>query len=366
MTASATVQRQSASRQDDDLLDNVIDNTNAALQREIALLRMENETISTECRLRPRNMGDIRAKLSELLKEFPDFADEAIYCKPVGREDGGSQQKYAKGLSIRAAEALAEAYGYNRVRADITKIDDFTVKIDATFTDFQTGRIWQDGGIISKFYTTRNKQRATHSDDRFYNVVVKAEKSKYLREVICRSVNSALKAWFEAECAKVAGQRISPADIDKVIAAWKKSGVELHHLEYAVGHTRSMGWTSDDLALLRGIWTALRDGETTLAEAFGIQQQESKKDTTPTGPVSSDDLANPKMPSTPDPLTGFIEQVQSYTDRAKLAKLREDVEVAPEYEVRRGEYLSIIETRDNELREKQGRGPKAKGQKTLA
>jgi hypothetical protein len=292
-TASKAMANKAVAAENESPLESVLTATEQMMMRaDLAQMRMENEMISAECRMHPRSMKEVRDKLSELLEEFPDFADDAIYCKPVGRDPDTNQQKHARGLSIRAAEALAEVYGYNRVRADVSKIDDFTVKIDATFTDFQSGRIWQDGGIVSKFYTTSRKQRVAHADDRFYNVVVKAEKSKYIREVICRSVNAALKAWFESACAKVAESRLSEEDVAKTVEGWKSRGVSL---ETALGKPLSMGWTNEDRLILRGLWTAIKDGETTLKEAFGIEAKEEKKpDAPPSGPVSSTDLSTPK------------------------------------------------------------------------
>lgn len=313
MTATATKPQTSRTKEEDPL-EHVLTATEQMMMRaDLAQMRMENEMISAECRMRPRNMKEVRAKLQELLEEFPDFAEEAIYVKPVGQDDNGNQ-KHARGLSIRAAEALAEVYGYNRVRADVSKIDDFTVKVDATFTDFQSGRIWQDGGIVSKFYTARNKQRVTYSDDRFYNVVVKAEKSKYIREVICRSVNSALKAWFEAACTKAAESLLADEDIKTIVQAWKGRGVTLEHLEAFLGKKSSMGWTNEDKLVLRGVWNALKDNETTLKEAFGIEPTQKAPENKPAanGPVKSSDLTKPQ--ATSDAWSTYVSDLEAAED----------------------------------------------------
>ena len=55
------------------------------------------------------------------------------------------------------------------------------VKIDATFCDFQRGRIWQDGGILSKQYKSKAGKMTVYAYDRFYKLVVKAEVSNRLR-----------------------------------------------------------------------------------------------------------------------------------------------------------------------------------------
>ena len=60
-----------------------------------------------ECRARPRDMAAIREELADLLEAFPELAEDAIYSKPVGKDRETGEEKFAEGLSIRAAEALA-------------------------------------------------------------------------------------------------------------------------------------------------------------------------------------------------------------------------------------------------------------------
>lgn len=231
-------------------------------------MRIENETMLAECRQRPRDFEKIKAELLAQLDAFPDLATDAIYEKPVGKDPETGQQKFARGLSIRSAETLAEAYGYNRIRSDVSEIDGDKVKVEATFTDFQRGRIWQDAGILSKTYKGRSGTPQRWNDDRFYNVVVKAEVSKRVREVVCRSVNAGLKAWFESECEKRCGNLLDDKTIDKIVAQYATKNVTLLMLEGLVGRPRSMGWTQADRQRLLSIWNGLKDGETTVAEVF--------------------------------------------------------------------------------------------------
>jgi hypothetical protein len=238
------------------------------LPREVLQMKMENETIMAECRARPRDMAEIKRSLEELMDTFPDFAEDVMYCKPVGKERGSNQQKYATGLSIRAAEALAEAYGYNRVRSDVEQLPDGNAKITATFTDFQSGRVWQDSGIVSRTYKSSDGHIISHNEDRFWGLVVKSEKSKLIREAITRSVNSALKAWLESEANKRCSQRCDDATVNKIVNAFRDNlGVPLEKLEKLL-RPRDMGWNHKDLQILRGLFAAIRDKETTIAEAF--------------------------------------------------------------------------------------------------
>ena len=241
----------------------------AATRPELLQMRMENETIMAECRAQPRDLGECKRKLSDLLREFPEFAEDAVYRRPVGKEEGSDRQKIAEGLSIRAAEALAEAYGYNRVRGDVTRIDANTAKVDATFTDFATGRIWQDGRLVSQVATKRDGSQYRINDDRFSDIVCGAAKSRAIREVIVRSVNPALKAWFENECRKITATLLTEQRMDEMVQAFGGYGINLVQLEALLGRARSLGWTTSERVKALEIFNALKNNETTVADVLG-------------------------------------------------------------------------------------------------
>jgi len=249
----------------------------AKLPPHLAIMKMENESIMSMAVAHPRNFITIKAGLLEQLKAFPVMAEDAIYEKPCGKDQDTGKQKIATGLSIRAAEAIAEAYGYNRVRCDVTPIDEDTVKVEATFTDYQGGRIWQDGGIVSRVYKAKGGGSARHPDDRFYGVVLKAEASRRIREVILRSVSPGLKAWYEEQAAAIGNSTLNPGVVAKIVDGYKARGVTPEMLETYLGKTRAAGWLEQDQVRLRRLWKAIETEETTIAEAFGLEQKEPEK-----------------------------------------------------------------------------------------
>ena len=287
------------------------------MSADLLQMKMENETIMTECRLHPRNMEAIKSELADMLDAFPALAQDSIYTKPIG---GG---KTARGLSIRAAETLAEAYGYCRIRSDVTPLDLLSVKVEATFTDYQKGRVWQDGGILSKQYRQAQAKgggTATYDDDRFYNVVCKSEVSKRIREVILRSVNSALKAWYESECERRLGETLTDAAVKKWIDGFADKGVSAKQVEGFIGRPQSMGWTKDDKVKLLGVWNAIEDGHTTIAEAFG---------TTPPGAtppkVGAKTLADVKPAIGASPQPTLADRFAACKTHKEALKLRDDI-----------------------------------------
>lgn len=269
----------------------------ANLPRDLTLIKMENESIMALAAAHKRDHAAIREELIEQLEAYPAFARVAVYTKPVGtvqvvdcqcgaryEETGRSigdcprcgkiapkgrptmKKKFARGLSIRAAEAIAEVYGFNRIRVDVQEIDANTVRIEATFVDLAKGRTYSDAGILSKFYRARSGETQRIPDDRFYNVVVKAEASKRVREVITRCVPPGLRA----ELLEIAEQRMKASlgaeSIDKIVSAFAEFRIGREELERVVGRSVGAGWTEEDRFTLLTLFNALKTQETTREE----------------------------------------------------------------------------------------------------
>lgn len=256
-----------ATTTENDLLDKVIERTDQSISSgELALIRIEHELICSQAQARPRNHLSICNDIKAQLEAYPSFAREAIYNKPVG------SGKFARGLSIRAAEAVAEAYGYNSISCEVIPLDADTVKVVAQFTDYQKGRFWRDGGIVSKWYKSKSGKMEKIADDRFYGVTVKAEASRRIREVILRSVPPGLRSELEELAERKIDELLDDSTVAKMITTFGQLGVTQEMLEKRVGRLLSSGWTKEDRRLLLGLHTAIKDGETTVAEAFAEEK----------------------------------------------------------------------------------------------
>lgn len=394
--SSGTLSRRGQQKNDgDDIIDEPL-NAVAALPQNLAILKMENDSIQSLAAARPRNMSQIKEDLEETLADFPDLAYDAIYAKPVGKciditcecghtyeaalkRDGSQEsfcprcnssvakkqskphQKFARGLSIRSAETLAEAYGFNRVRADLMpEGKDGAIKIEATFTDYQRGRIWQDSNIVSPFYRGRNGQMQRTPDDRFYNTTVKAEKSKLIREVINRSVHPGLKAWWEATCERIQGELLTDDKVQATIAAFAAYGLYQQDLENIVGKPRAVGWTKADRQTLVEVYNGLKSGDVTVAEL--LEGNEPEK-TPPAVNAVAGDLQKPvamKEPSTPTPWNDLAIKAQFAEQTTEDAVTTLTNRLLELYQDRAGDLNALETLRKEEIREA-AKGSKKKG-----
>jgi len=245
----------------------------AGIPRDALLVKMENESIMAMAMKHPRQLALVRDTVFEQLEMFPDLAAEAIYQKPVGKDQNGDM-KYARGLSVRMAETLAEAYGFNRVRTSIDPVDGDpdTVRVSATFTDYCNGRVWESSKLLSKFYRARGGGMRRHDDDRFYNVVCAAESSKCVREAILRCIPAGLKQAIEEKAEEIIEGRLDEATQLRIVGTFANRGVTQAMLEANLRKPMA-SWNKSDRARLLGLYNAIKDGETTVEEAFGASAQ---------------------------------------------------------------------------------------------
>lgn len=278
------------------------------------LLKMENEQIMSMARIAPRDPDQIIGRLRKFLQAYPAAAAEAVYAKPVGKifsmtckdckiqyEDQSSganvtcpvcgstaktdisqRQKYAEGLSIRAAESIRSEYGYTRLTIEMDQLEGGKVRIAGTLVDYAAGNMTSDERIVSPFYKSRDGSTQRTPEDRFFNVVVKAEKAKLRRDLILDSVPGIVKAMYRDECDKIEAELVPEEFMEqKIIPAFQRFGITKSHLESIIGRPAHMGWTKEESKELSRILNGLKTGDTTVAEVL--------RDALPVAPGSVDD-----------------------------------------------------------------------------
>lgn len=284
----------------------------ASLPRGVAVLKMEHDTIAAMAVAKPRDFKSIAEEMRTQFKLFPAFAKAAIYSKPVGGD------KPARNLSVRAAEAIAEAYGYCKIRTNVELIDGHPdlVRVEASFFDYQKGKIWEDSAIVSKWYMSSAKRGQPAKmvkipDDRFFQVTVRAAQSKVVREVILRSVAPGLRLEIFDQAEKALAEVLTDEEIEKIIESFLKFNVTQQMIEEFIGRPLAVGWTKDDRLNLAGVYNAIRDGDSTVEAVFGRND--------PGESAPEDDGSDPPKTEPPKSVSDFVNQskVKNATGSAK-------------------------------------------------
>lgn len=272
------------------------------LSNTTALMRIENDTLTSIARAKPRDEVAIANKLKGLIDAFPAFAEECIYAKPVGRAQmwvcdackaeteqavrwgkqenkfdcsrcGGNNgkrkglpfMKFARGLSVKAAEALLPLWGCARVSIDVEPFNQTSVKLIGRWTDLQSGVATSLPSIVSRM--ARRKGGAVEQlDDERFTLLLKAEASKVKRETINRNISPLITSMLFAICDERQKKMMTDDRIDKTVTAFAEFGFSAAEVERLVGRPRHAGWTGEDRANLSAIYTSLKSGELTKAE----------------------------------------------------------------------------------------------------
>jgi len=221
----------------------------------------------------PRDLDVVRAEVLRACKH-PTFADEAIYHKPIGEG--------IEGPSIRLVEALLQSMGNisTEVAAIYDDLDKRIVRVtvsdnqknashsgDVTVRKAVERNYVKDGDeVVSSRTNSKGKttflKRAT--DDEILNtqnaLVSKALRTLGLRLVpayITREALDACRATLENKAAAdPAGQK------KKLFDAFGEIGIPVVELKAYLGHDRDV-LTPPEILELRGVFAAIRDGETT-------------------------------------------------------------------------------------------------------
>lgn len=253
----------------------------------IAAARAEVEARFIVAMQRPRDLLAVHARIVRECKR-PGFADVARYSRPVG---GG---KKAEGPSIRFAEAAARCMGNMNIQTAIVSDTNGRQIVKAVVTDLETNAAYSDDIVIEKVVerkTVKEGQpvlgsRLNSYGDRVYLVEANegdlrtkraAEVSKAIRTLILRIVpgdivDDAMDQVVETQKNRAAADPDS--ERKKIAGAFLDFGVNPGALAEYLGHSIDQT-TPAELVELRGVYRAIKDGQTTWSEVLGQKAEEA-------------------------------------------------------------------------------------------
>jgi hypothetical protein len=250
--------------EDGELLEQIIDQASTAKvdPREAAFTEAQLDTAVK----RPRSIKLFMQRALTYATEDKEVAASCTYAVPRGG-------KTITGPSVRLAEICVLAWGNLHVEGRIVEIGDQFVKVAGTAWDMETNnRISQE--------TTRritDKQNRRFNDDMII-VTANAAISIILRNAIFRIIPKSLVEKIRTQAAKVAlGDATSlEARRSEAVAFWEKQGVKQDRLLAALGKPGLQDIGLDEIQLLLGFWTAIKDKQTTIEECFPSLQTKSQ------------------------------------------------------------------------------------------
>jgi hypothetical protein len=213
----------------------------------------------------PRSFTSFRRRVYQMVTIDTETAESCIYAIP---RDG----KMIDGPSIRFAELLLVAWGNHRSAAEVTSIDDEFVVASGVFFDLET-----NGAIQAKVMRriTGKPSPQFPKGKRFSQDMIattgNAACSIALRNAVLRGVPKALWKDLFDEAKKVAGGTAQTFGTrrDKVLKELAIQGATPEQIYDLLGIKGVDDMVTEHLVHLRGLQNAIKDGETTVDEAFG-------------------------------------------------------------------------------------------------
>ena len=225
-----------------------------------ALARAEIDGQIATARAYPRSMARAKQQIMSYVTLDEDTAETCIYSLP-------RSGKPITGPSIRFAEIVQQCWGNNRTAARITSVDRVNkfVEAEGIYHDLETNSA-RKATVRRRIVDSKGR---LYSDDMII-VTGNAACSIALRNAILAGVPRAI--WGQAEDAarKAMAGSIETLSVtrEKSIAAFARFGVTPDHVFGALGLNGADEVTLEHIVVMRGMFSAIKNGEATVEEIF--------------------------------------------------------------------------------------------------
>lgn len=235
----------------------------------------------------PRQWESVCAKLL-LACDNPDFAREAYYSKPAGRDN-------IEGLSIRFAEEAQRLMRNISVECAPEMEDELSVHYRMTVTDLESNTPESETFKVDKSVERHSYQEGTTvlstrtnssgklvylipaTEDQI-NTKLRAQKAKVKRSLILSILPADVKVQCLARCKVVAnGDLKDPAAAAKsIVMAFISIGIDVPDLKEYLGKSPANA-TAKEVEALRGIFALVREGELTWGDIMAAKREREEE-----------------------------------------------------------------------------------------
>lgn len=224
--------------------------------------RGELDQMIVTARRFPRSLKQFKSKALSLATLDEETAAGCFYTLPARK---GGDGKLIEGESIRLAEIAAASWGNMRSQASIVDIDDKFVTARGMCWDLESNNAVSVD--VKRRITDRNGRR--YSDD-MIQTTSQAASSIALRNAIFRVIPKALvrDVYLSARRVAIGDAQTLVSRRAKMVDHFKKLGIPVELVCARIEKQSVDDITLDDLGVLIGLATAIKDGEISLDEAF--------------------------------------------------------------------------------------------------
>jgi len=240
------------------------------------VIRMDQERQSAVAIQRPRDMEAASRNALALLEMDPEEAQNAFYSIPYkSKQNGETVTVYVEGLSVHAAKTLALVWGNCHFTAYVVSEDDEKVVCEGRFLDYQTNVGSTAQWVVSKMFHPRQGNPYRLRADKL-QTAIQSGLAKACRNAILGGIPFPVRNRFFAKAREIAVRLVGDG-LGKLLGAFDHFGVEREQLETVVGKPCA-NWTKGDIGRLRGVFNAIKAGESTIDDFLetGPSEEELK------------------------------------------------------------------------------------------
>lgn len=293
----------------------------------------------------PRSMSTFLKRATDMATIDLATAGECIYNKPVGKDKNG-KPLYAEGMSIRMAEIVLVNYGNMKVGSRILSQTPKQVIAQGCAYDLENNVYVTSEVVVSTVY-----QNGTPMKESQAALLAQGALSKAMRNAIFRVVPKSLAKPIEEAVRKLlVGDAKSLSQTRNDLEKWVRSlGIDPNRVWKSLGCEGLEDLGSKEILTLRGIATAIKNGDTKIDEAFP-EIDAIPDETQPVAAIASDPAADYKAKRGRKPkqqaetIDVESQPVKHDEKTAKMQEVKEWVENGCEV---RDDYLSAIQMLQN-------------------
>lgn len=269
---------------------------------------------------RPRDIDKAEKQILQACQD-PTFADSAMWNRIVGREKneatGQWEDVWGEGLNIRFAEEAVQAMTNIHPSSDLVYEDEDTKVFKITITDLEANVAYSKDVTIKKTIERQKLNRGqvaiserTNSRGQIVYVVAATEmdmrnKQAAAESLVMRTNGLRLiparikaKAIEQIKATILANEKASPGVIGRLLKSFEEFGATKEQIDKLLHHDLAQV-TGEEIVKLRGLYRAIKDGETTWQEtinaAVEIRPEPEKAS------VSLDDVQEGKVETHTEP-----------------------------------------------------------------
>lgn len=217
----------------------------------------------------PRSLAQFQKRALEMVTLDEETAESCIYVRPVGKKDGKMQ--YAEGPSVRMAEIVGACYGNLRVASRIVEQTPRYVKCEGIAHDLEVNTAWKAETM---------EPTVTKNGDPFSEgmraVVAKACLAKASRDsvfkvvpkALCKRIYDAAKETAKGNMKSLDERRAQAENWVKGLLTKEGKKLDEKRVFLAIGVKGWADFGEDELFTLRGLRTAINDGDVTVEDSF--------------------------------------------------------------------------------------------------